>query len=178
MNLLHPESAIQESRGRRYTARTMQASLAVANVRYHSAVKYFAASILVVILLAGCARTSSRRQFGPLGPVSQIDVWVHQRDGSSDIFTIRDPKEIATVVAFVDQRSGDWQTPWYGIRVPTVEARFYDGKTFKGHFGVGRDYFECQRYGVFASRPASAADIHEFLNVIGVDDDTFKKVTP
>jgi hypothetical protein len=156
----------------------MQASPAVADVRYHHAVRYLAVSLFVCMLLAGCARITPRRQFGPLGPVSQIDVWIHQRDGSSDIFTIRDPKEIATVVAFVDQRSGDWRTPWYGIPVPTIEARFYDGKMFKGHFGVGRNYFECQRDGVFVSKHASDAGIHEFLNAIDVDDDTFRKVTP
>jgi hypothetical protein len=141
-------------------------------------VKYLAVLFLAGILLAGCVGTMPRRQFGPLGRVSQIDIWIHQRDGSSDSVTIRDPKEIATVVAFVDQRSGDWRTPWYGIPVPTVEARFYDGQTFKGHFGVGKDYFECQRDGVFVSKSASDADIHEFLNVIDVDYETFKKVTP
>jgi hypothetical protein len=38
--------------------------------------------------------------------------------------------------------------------------------------------YHCQRDGVFVSKHASDAGIHEFLNVINVDDDAFKKATP
>jgi len=94
------------------------------------------------------------------------------------MFTIRDPKELATVAAFANQRSADWRAPWHRVVVPAIEAKCFDGQTFKGHVGVGLDYFECQHDGVFVSKPASDADIHEFLKVINVNDDTIKKITP
>ncbi|MGA8011103.1 MAG: hypothetical protein WB949_01605 [Candidatus Acidiferrales bacterium] len=137
-----------------------------------------ASAAIVGILLAGCSFTASPRQFGPLGPVSQIDVWIHQRDGSSDIFKISDPKDIATIVTFVDRRSGSWETPWYGIPVPIIEAKLFDGTKPVASFGVGKDFFACQRDGVFVSRPATGAEIQEFLKWIDVDEESFKRLTP
>jgi len=135
-------------------------------------VKCLAVSFLVGIFLAGRVGAAPRRQFGPLDRVSQIDVGVHQRAASSDVSTIRDPTENATVAIFVDQRSADWRTPWHVIAVAAIEAKCFDGQAFKGLVGVGQDSVECQRDGVLVSKPASDADIHEFLKMINVSGDT------
>lgn len=132
---------------------------------------------LAGILLAGCVRTTLPRQFGPLGPVSQIDTWIHLRDGSSDIFKISDPKEIAAIVTFVDQRGGSWETPWYGVPVPSIEANLFSGTKPVATFGVGKNFFAYQRDGVFVSKPATGAEIREFLKLIDVDEGTFRKLT-
>ncbi|HZU37333.1 MAG TPA: hypothetical protein VFA18_15525 [Gemmataceae bacterium] len=48
-------------------------------------------------------------------------------------------------------------------------AYFYDGKTLKGHFGVGLNFFEVQREGDFVSKEASEEECQTFLSLIGVD---------
>ena len=40
--------------------------------------------------------------------------------------------------------------------------------TFKGHFGVGKDFFETQRDGGFFSKDASPEDLRHFLEFTGV----------
>jgi len=148
------------------------------NLRYDGAVKYLSITALAAAAFIGCVRIAPTRQFGPLGKVSAIDVSIHKKDGFSDISKISDAKQIAAIVAFIDQRNGNWGTPWYGIPAPRVDAGFHDGDKVKGHFGVGRNFFECQRDGAFFSKDASAPEIEEFLKLIDVDDATFQEALP
>jgi hypothetical protein len=97
--------------------------------------------------------------------VTRIDV---RTNLDVPITTITDQSQIASVVAFVNARADKWETPWYGVPVPTVVANFYRDKTFLGHFGVGSNFFEIHRSGDFFSRSASDPERLEFMKLLAV----------
>lgn len=127
----------------------------------------------VAFLLVSCGTLTRPVQpiaFPPLGPVTRISVF--GSDASKPLVTITDAQKISQIVAFVDSHRLGWEAPWYGIPVPTVTAEFFDRTEFKGHFGVGRDFFETQREGVFRSQQASVNDVHQFLDLVGLSSQT------
>jgi hypothetical protein len=130
--------------------------------------------VFVIMLLAVAAivlghHKSSRRDFSTLGPVSSVTVV--GLDGSKQLVKITEQQVVLQIVAFVDSRRTGWQTPWYGIPVPTVTAQFFNGAQFKGSFGSGANFFETQREGVFCSQSASPSEVRRFLDLLGVGGD-------
>jgi hypothetical protein len=131
--------------------------------------------VFVITLLAIAAillvnHTWNRRDFSTLGPVTSVTVV--GLDGSKELVKITDQQVVSQIVAFVDSRRTGWETPWYGIPVPTVTAEFFKGTQFKGSFGSGANFFETQREGVFCSQRASPSDVRRFLDLLGVGDRT------
>lgn len=135
---------------------------------------------LLTMLIAASIVVScgGRREFSfsPLGSVTSITLSISARDGSKYLFKISDPKEISSIIAFVDARRANWGTPWYGIPVPKVEVQFFDGQRLKGSFGVGENFFETQRDGGFFSKTASSNEVRGFLTLLNVDDATLKEL--
>ena len=134
--------------------------------------KATAVIVLVIILLAVSAivlghHKWNRRDFSTLGPVTSVTVV--GLDGSKALVKITDPQVVFQIVAFVDSRRTGWETPWYGIPVPTVRAEFFNGAHFKGSFGSGANFFETHREGVFCSQSASSSEVRGFLDLLGVD---------
>lgn len=124
----------------------------------------------VVTMLVSCGTVVQHvpdRDFPALGQISSVSVV--DKDGTSTLANITDQQKVSEIVAFVDSRRKGWETPWYGIPAPAVTAEFFTGTEFKGSFGVGRDFFETQRSGVFYSQRASANDVRHFLDLLGVD---------
>jgi len=101
-----------------------------------------------------------------LGKVTRTKV--RTRSGRA-LKTVTAREQLDKVVAFVDGQRTGWERPWSGIPVPQVTAEFYDGATFKGHFGVGPGFFETHREGDFASKSATAAECAAFLRLLGVN---------
>jgi hypothetical protein len=87
---------------------------------------------------------------------------------------ITDRQKIEQITEFVDTRRAGWTKRWYGIPVPSVSADFYDGSTFKGHFGVGINFFETNRYNFWA-KAASPSEIQQFLDMVGVPREKIKR---
>jgi hypothetical protein len=106
-----------------------------------------------------------------LDKVTRVEVRARHR---SVIKTLIAGEQLDKVVAFVNGQREGWERPWAGIPIPQVTAGFYDGETFKGHFGVGRGFFETHREGEFASKRATAAECAAFLLLIGVDKKTIE----
>jgi hypothetical protein len=136
--------------------------------------KAAAVIVVVITLLAVTAFVLghskwNRRDFSTLGPVTGVTVVGH--DGSKELVKITDEQVVSQIVAFVDSRRTGWETPWYGIPVPTVTAEFFNGAQFKGSFGSGANFFETQREGVFCSQSASPSEVQRFLGRLGVDED-------
>jgi hypothetical protein len=121
--------------------------------------------LFAAIGVAGC-RSGQDRDFSALGAVTTITVVEKDRAHSSEKIT--DAKSISQLVAFVDAHRTGWTKPWYGIPVLVVTAEFYDGSTFEGYFGVGRNFFETQGDGGFFSKDAQPADVRRFLDLTGV----------
>jgi hypothetical protein len=111
---------------------------------------------LLALALTGCG--DNHRNFSSLGEVSMIKI-----RGSE----ISDRESIRRIVAFVDANKEGWSVPWYGVPVPTTTVEFYDGKTFKGSFGIGKNFFEMQRDGGFWSKDAKSDEVGRFLDVVG-----------
>jgi hypothetical protein len=133
------------------------------------------------LTVAGCGERKPADEVQPepqpqtysgFGNVTRVEI-KDRRDEL--IHRIEDKEQIQKIVAFVDEHRSGWGRPWYGIPVPQVMANFYDGQTFKGHFGVGRNFFETQREGEFASKDASAEQCRTFLGLIGVDKIVLEK---
>ena len=127
------------------------------------------------LCMAACSR--GKRDFSPLGSVTTAELWISASDGSKYIWKVSDPKDLSRIAAFVDSRRTDWGVPWYGVPVPIVEVRFFDGQQAKGSFGVGRNFFETQRQGGFFSKSASPSEIRGFYEVVNLDDAKLKEYT-
>jgi hypothetical protein len=123
------------------------------------------------------AACGNRKDLSPLGPVTTAELWISASDGSKYAWKISDPKDLSRIAAFVDSRRTGWGTPWYGVPVPIVELKFFDGQKLKGTFGVGKDFLETQREGAFFSKKASQGEIHDFYDVVNLDDATLKEYT-
>ena len=89
---------------------------------------------------------------------------------------ITDKKQISKISAFVDKNASDWGgvSDWAGVPVPKVVFNFYDGEKFKGHFGIGSNFFETQRNGDFVSKNASKSEREELLILAGIDKSLVK----
>jgi hypothetical protein len=134
-----------------------------------TAVIVFVMTLLAVTAIVLGHHKWNRRDFSTLGPVTSVTVV--GLDGSKVLVKITDQQIVSQIVAFVDSRRAGWETPWYGIPVPTVRAEFFSGAQFKGSFGFGANFFETQRDGVFCSQSASPSEVRRFLDLLGVDGD-------
>jgi hypothetical protein len=130
----------------------------------------------VAALLASCGTGVQQsalqrvpaRDFPVLGRVTMVSVV--GTDASKPFVKISDQRKISQIIAFVDSRRKSWETPAFGIPVPTVTAEFFNGSEFQGSFGAGRDFFETQREGVFCSREASPNDLRHFFDLLGLNN--------
>jgi hypothetical protein len=141
----------------------------MSNARKAAAVIVFVITLLAVTAFVLGHHKWNRRDFSTLGPVTSVTVVGH--DGSKELVKITDQQVVFRIVAFVDSRGTGWETPWYGIPVPTVTAKFFNDAQFKGSFGSGTNFFETHREGVFCSQSASPSDVRRFLDLLGVDED-------
>ena len=128
--------------------------------------------LLTTLAVAGCCLGPWGTSYPPLGPVTRVEV----RDLSGKTLrTIDDPAEVQRLVEYVDgHRHGwGWLSGWAGVPVPLVTADFHNGSEFKGHFGVGPGFFECQREGDFASKNCWSWQERRFLELVGLPDHKF-----
>src|SRR3984957_13456465 len=133
--------------------------------------------LLLGLCLCMVACGIGKRDFAPLGPVTTAELWVSASDGSKYIWKISDPGDLSRISAFLDFNRTGWGAPWYGVPVPIVEVKFFDGQKLKGTFGVGKDFFETQREGSFLSKSASSSEIRGFYDVVNLDEATLKEYT-
>ena len=90
--------------------------------------------------------------------------------------TITDSNQVQQIVEFVDgQRRGWGLLDIGGVPVPEVTVEFYNGEEFRGSFGVGDGFFECQREGDFASKFCGLRDQRRFLELIGETNYKFRR---
>ncbi len=119
----------------------------------------------LLLLQFSCGKTAS---FPPIGKVTKIEV---RSNMDAPLKKITDKDRIAKISAFVDSNATGWggTNDWAGVPVPKIVVNFYDGEKFKGHFGVGANFFETQRSGDFMSKNASKVQREEFLALVGID---------
>ena len=113
--------------------------------------------------------------YPPLGPVTRIEVKAWP-DGKQ-VRMIDDPTEVRRVVGFVDEHGRGWggRADWAGVPGPQVAVYFYSGSQFKGQFGVGPGFFECQREGEFASKRCEGQQERRFLELVGLPGYEFRR---
>lgn len=123
----------------------------------------------LVFLTAACA--SSIRDFPAWSDVTRVRVVVTTREHGDVVKEIDDPVQVGKIVAFANANLTGYQEPWLGEPLPAVEVAFYDRRLYRGHFGVGPDFFEIHRGEItFMSRPASYEQVREFMELIGLDE--------
>jgi hypothetical protein len=136
-------------------------------------IRFLALLMVVSVTACGIGKQGPPREFPMLGQVTSVNVVVGP-DDSKVFIKVTDPQNVSHIVAFVDSYRTGWIKPWYGIPVPAVRAEFFNGTVFKGSFGVGDAFFETQRKGGFFSQSTSPSEVHHFLDLLGVDDKTFR----
>ena len=124
--------------------------------------------MFLLLIMASC---SGSKSFPELGKVTRIEARTNEKE---NVKTIVDPGQISKIVAFVDAHRSGWggSGDMYGVPVPRIILDFYDADNFKGHFGIGKGFVETQRVGAFASRSISEREAQEFLNLIGMSDES------
>ena len=137
------------------------------SLRNRTLMKLIVKSLIFISLLftqLSCDKTTS---FSPIGKVTRIEVI---GSTSSPLKIIKDKNQISRISAFIDKNATDWGgfADWAGVPVPDIVINLYDGENFKGHFGVGSNFFETQRSGDFTSKSASKSERGEFLRLIGI----------
>jgi hypothetical protein len=135
-------------------------------------IRFLALLMVVSTTACGIGKQGFPREFPMLGQVTSVNVVGH--DGSKPFIKVTDPQKVSRIVDFVDSHRTGWIKPPYGIPVPTVSAEFCNGTAFKGSFGAGNAFFETQREGGFFSQSTSSREVHSFLDLLGVDDATFR----
>lgn len=129
-----------------------------------------------LLLVLGCCSLgyfvgSRGRSYPQLGPITRIRVDPNATDRRS--YVIDDPVEVKQIVDFVDRQRhgwGAWGSGWAGIPVGQINVEFFNGDEFRGSFGIGPGFFECQREGDFDSKHCSRSSEIEFLKLIGLPD--------
>lgn len=81
----------------------------------------------ICLLLAFALLSCKTDSFPPFEHVSRIEV---RTKSDAPISTITDKSQVASILAFVNARSDQWDTPWYGVPVPTVVVDLYAGTVF------------------------------------------------
>jgi len=125
--------------------------------------------LLPTLWIAACA--SSVRDFPAWDSVTRIRIVITTASTRGDLVKeIDDPAQIERIVAFVNGNLTGYSEPWFGEPLPPIEANFYDRRLYKGHFGVGANFFEIHRGQItFMSKPASDQEVREFMELIGLD---------
>ncbi len=125
----------------------------------------------LALLLTGCGR-ANQRAFPALGRVTLIKI-SDKEERTENKTIISGQRSIDQIVAFVDSNREGWYTPWYGIPVPVITAEFYDGQSFKGSFGVGKNFLETQREDGFWSKDTTPEEVRRFLDLVGKSNVSF-----
>ena len=126
--------------------------------------------LLIVLTLMMSACTEPAIEFPKVARASRVVV----KDRSGKTFEIAEADRVHAIVDFIDARRDRWEQPWYGVPVGRVHLSIYNGDEFKGTLGIGKNFFDCQRYGRFASRSASDGEVSEFLQLLGLSPETLR----
>jgi hypothetical protein len=109
--------------------------------------------------------------------VTRVEVLKTDTPRGDVVKEIRDPGQVARIVAFANANLSGYREPWFGEPLPAIDVAFYDRRRYVGHFGVGLEFFEIHRGSItFMSRPASEQQVHEIMQLINVDDDVLGSV--
>jgi hypothetical protein len=131
--------------------------------------KRFAGWAALLFLIGGCA--SSLHDFPVWNDVTRVRIVVTTREHGDVVKEIDDPMQVYRIVSFANSNLTGYHEPWLGEPLPPIEVAFYDRRLYRGHFGVGTDFFEIHRGEMtFMSRPASYEQVREFMELIGLDE--------
>lgn len=121
--------------------------------------------VAALALFCGCGGVT----FSELSGVTKVEVRTN-RDVL--IKEISDPEQIRQLVAFVNARRAGWGSRFDGVPVPERAVNFYEGDTFRGHVGWGRDFFETQRDGRGPySREAEPEEVRDLERIVMVESE-------
>lgn len=132
----------------------------------------------LLLVLAGCP--AQTRDFERVGQVTKITVHMRGLDRQVQYprepdIVVTDPLAIEQVIAFINDERFDWggRSGMFGVPVPDLVVYLYDGKKFKGRFGVGatacdagNGFFETDLVTPFASKRASQKRCRDFVALL------------
>lgn len=101
--------------------------------------------------------------------VTQIKVF-SQASQSQPVEVIADPDKINQIIAFINDRSAGWKTPFSDKIDGEFTLYFYRDERFVGNFYVGDDYFG-RDYGTPWLRNAEPKELTTFINLLDVEAD-------
>ena len=129
----------------------------------------FAAWLMIAFLIGGCA--ASTHDFPAWSDITRVRIIITTRERGDVVKEIKDPTLVSRIVSFANDNLTGYREPWMGEPLPPIEVAFYDRRLYRGHFGVGTDFFEIHRGEMtFMSRPASYQQVREFMELIGLDE--------
>jgi len=123
--------------------------------------------ITLVLTIVAC---EPPRDFPAWNRVTRIEVVETKPPRGNLVKEIDDPRQVARIIAFVNANRTGYREPWFGEPLPPIDVNFYERRRYKGHFGVGPEFFEIHRGTItFLSRPASFEEVRQFMDLIGLD---------
>ena len=133
-------------------------------------------SVMVAVLLCGCAAHKAVIKDAALPPIASADLITVQNPlvGPIGITDITNKEQISKFAAFVSALPNQWTVPWYGSPIGQVYFTFYKGGARIGNFYVGPNFFGRNteyKDGLFDffSQPATKAQIQEVGQIAGFD---------
>src|SRR4051812_38872992 len=106
-------------------------------------------------LRLAASQLARRGTRGRLPPVETPDLICVERTHPKQLLAeLKEPQQIAPVVAFINARLVGWSVPWYGPPIGQVYLLLYKNGTFIGNFYVG-PWFVGRDYGDILSQRAT-----------------------
>jgi len=141
---------------------------------WRSRMNRLAGGLLVAFFMTACA--SSLHDFPAWNDVTRVRVVITTREHGDVVKEIDDPAVVDKIVSFANSNLTGYHEPWLGEPLPPIEVAFYDRRLYRGHFGVGTDFFEIHRGEMtFMSRAASYQQVREFMELIGLDESVLSR---
>ena len=127
-------------------------------------------------LVTACATASSLHDFPAWSDITKVRIIITTREHGDVVREINNRALVDKIVAFANANLTGYHDPWMGEPLPPIEVAFYDRRLYRGHFGVGTNFFEIHRGEMtFMSRPASYEQVHEFMDLIGLDESVLSR---
>jgi hypothetical protein len=129
--------------------------------------------------LGGCV-TQRLERMPPLAAATSVEIRAADRgtrtpgDSLNLVATVTEDREVAALVAFFNARLYGWYTPIAGGPIPAVSAHYFQAGKFTASLGAGPNFFS---RGIEDTRHATPAELHEFLALLGLDEEALRYYT-
>lgn len=140
----------------------------------------------MALLLWGCINSTSPTASVGSATICKVQFLNLAISGDELLKEITAASEVSSLASFADKQilnASTWCHLNVGDRSATLKVSFYDGSTYKGTLGLGRYgqekfFLKYHNFGVSKVMCISNNEKDEFLRLIGVSPEEFKRIFP